>query len=63
MAEEKSLIKRRARRQYHCDWCGHDFTAYPGDAVSTNQIKCPNCTRFIPTYKKVDLGNGKHMHV
>jgi hypothetical protein len=65
------------QREYHCLWCDHRFYSYAcykkgeADPISnkskgkkssiSNQIKCPKCGIFIPTWKKVKIGN-EHIH-
>jgi DNA-directed RNA polymerase subunit RPC12/RpoP len=36
----------------------------PGDKRSlSDQVKCPKCRSFMPTWSKIDLGDGKSIKV
>lgn len=59
-------------REYKCVWCNHEFKSKPryikgeSDSIQgykgkkgsvSDQIKCPNCLNFIPTWDKYKVDN------
>ena len=59
-------------KQYHCDWCHHEFKQFVRYEVGhidphnpnskgkkgsiSDQVKCPKCYRLIPTWHRTLIG-------
>ena len=53
----------RKTKQYECPWCQYEFKAEAQYTESgrggSNQIKCPNCHRFVPTWERTKGVSGR----
>lgn len=61
------------KKIYICPWCNYDFEAEAKLSLGkgkksngSNQIRCPKCLNFIPTWEKASTKNltgRKHIHL
>ena len=66
------------KKHYTCPWCGNEFdqtvsysagnmninTKMPGKrAACSSQVHCVKCGNNMPTWKKIDLGDGKSIKI